>query len=82
MTGTKLVQVQTDTSSVLRRTTVSAAVKVVCSRCDVWLRSCTVSQCFHLYMVCPVVPNRAAKADAGATLAWIAARTSGVAVAC
>ena len=32
-------------------------------------------------MVCSVVPNRSAKADAGSTLAWIAARTFGVVVA-
>ena len=54
-----------DTSSVLRRTTATAscaAVKVVCNRCGVWLRSCTLSRCFHLYMVCPFV---------GKTIHWI-----------
>ncbi len=40
-----------DTNSVLRRTTATAScagLSVVCSRCGVWLRSCTVSLCFHL----------------------------------
>jgi hypothetical protein len=33
-------------------------------------------------MVCSVVPNRSAKAEAVSVLAWIAARTFGVVVAC
>ena len=40
-----------------------------------------MSRCFHLQTVCPVVPNRAARTDAGSSLAWIAARTFGVVVA-
>ena len=54
-----------NTSSVLRRTTATAscaAVKVVCNRCGLWPRSCTLSRCFHLYMVCPFV---------GKTIHWI-----------
>ena len=59
---------------------VSCSVSIF-NRCGVWLRSCTVERCFHLQMVCPVVPNRSAKADAGSVLPWIAARTFGVVVA-
>ena len=73
-----------DTRNVLRRTTATAScagVSVVCSRCGVWLRSCTESRCFHLETVCSVVPNRQASTDAGSSLAWIAARTFGVVVA-
>jgi hypothetical protein len=33
-------------------------------------------------MVCSVVPNRSAKADAGSVLAWIVARIFCVVVAC
>ena len=32
--------------------------------------------------VCSVVPNRSASTEAGASLAWMAARTLGVVVAC
>ena len=52
-------------SAAARKPTATACcggVKMVCNRCGVWQRSCTVSRCFHLQAVCSFV---------GETIHWI-----------
>jgi hypothetical protein len=69
-----------DTNSVFRRATVTAScagVRVVCNRCAVWLRSCTLSRLRHFQTVCSEIPYRSATIHAGSSLAWIAVRIFG-----
>ena len=54
---------------ILRKATATAScagAKVVCNRCGLWLRSCTVSRCLHLSTV---GPKRAARSHVGSSLA-------------
>lgn len=53
-----------DLPKVLRRATPTASrarVRGDCKRCGVWLRSCTLSRCFHLYSGCSVAQYRTSK---------------------
>jgi len=59
-----------------------AGANVVCNRCGVWLRSWTPSRLRHFRTVCSLTPQRSATIHAGSALAWIAAPTFGVVVAC
>ncbi len=73
-----------DAGGVFRNMTATAScagVSVVCSRCGMWLRPCTLARCFPLQTGSAVVPNRSASDDAGSALAWITARTFGGGVA-
>ena len=48
----------------------------------VWLRSSTLSRLRQFQTICPVVPWRSARTQAGSSLAWTAALNLGVVLAC